>query len=123
MGMKTTAEKIKIMQAFEDGKKIQWKYLDNKNWGKVVTPIWDWNRCDYRIKPETKYRPYELEEFINLKETLFFCKRYEAFYAVQWVDICAIGLADGRELTYEKFLEMFERVGGAPCGIKIENGE
>lgn len=56
MNRKETAERIKIMQAFVDGKQIQYKEYDGK-WKDVKDPIWS---CDneYRIKPEPKYRPF-----------------------------------------------------------------
>ena len=52
--MKTTKEKIAVMQAFEDGKETE--KLVNVNWRDVVIdePDWDWKNYDYRTKePET----------------------------------------------------------------------
>mgnify|MGYP003329924594 CR=1 FL=1 len=52
--MKTTKEKIEVMQAFEEGKPIQIRI--NKEDGKWFdfkeTPHWNWEENDYRIKPE-----------------------------------------------------------------------
>lgn len=62
----TTEEKIEVMKACIEGKQIQCKavsygydiWLDDSN------PLWDWNHCEYRVKPELTYRPYKnLEEF------------------------------------------------------------
>lgn len=61
--MKTTKEMIEVMQAYEDGKEIE--YYSNLIGGWVLfvgTPSWSWDKSDYRIKPEPKeptYRPYE----------------------------------------------------------------
>jgi len=52
----TTAGKIAVMQAFETGKTVEffiersesWEFLDSK-----LTPVWDWFKCSYRIKPQT----------------------------------------------------------------------
>lgn len=54
--MTTTQEKIKVMQAFCEGKAIQYRKKDSLNqWYNVgVEPIWDWNQVDYRIKPEPR---------------------------------------------------------------------
>ena len=54
--MKSTAEKIAIMQAFLDGKKIEVRTSPDRGWREIdtVNPHWDWYGQDYRIKPEPK---------------------------------------------------------------------
>ena len=54
-------EAAKVMEAYANGKKIQ--YLDNNNkWIDAHNPVFDWYNCDYRIKPEPKYRPFKTQE-------------------------------------------------------------
>ena len=61
--MMNTKEMIKIMQAFEDGKKIEYKVRkEDGAWCMVTFPIWDWWSYDYRIKKEPKYVPFEWED-------------------------------------------------------------
>lgn len=60
--MKTNKEKIKVMQAFEDGEKIEEKENYCNSWYEVLAPSWNWDDCDYRIKPKSKLRPWEPEE-------------------------------------------------------------
>ena len=50
----TTKEKIAVMQAYEDGKKIQiyFKASGWTDWDVSWGPVWDWDKHDYRIKPE-----------------------------------------------------------------------
>lgn len=60
--MKTTKEKIAVMQAFEDGKKIEYATLSCNDWEFNDSPKWDWFRCDYRIAAEPKLRPWKPEE-------------------------------------------------------------
>ena len=50
----TTKEKIAVMQAYVDGKKIQCKYLSEEKdcWCDCEVPLWHWYMKDYRIKPE-----------------------------------------------------------------------
>lgn len=60
--MKTTKEKIKVMQAYEDGKAIQARSGSAIEWFDIKAPSWIWGVYDYRIAPESKvptYRPYE----------------------------------------------------------------
>ena len=48
-----TQEKIKVMQAYVDGKTIQWKAPNyDPEWADANSiPIWNWHECQYRIKP------------------------------------------------------------------------
>lgn len=60
----STEEKIKIMQAYTEGKAIQSKAVIGDQWCDDTKPTWDWNHFEYRIKSEPTYRPYKnLEEF------------------------------------------------------------
>ena len=50
--IKIAKEHIEVMQAFIDGKEIEFKQDSYKgNWKTVNTPIWDFNNYQYRIKP------------------------------------------------------------------------
>lgn len=51
--MTTTKEMIEVMQASEDGKPIERRYLPSENWVHTATPLWDWVNYVYRIV-ETK---------------------------------------------------------------------
>lgn len=55
----TTAEKIVVMQAYEDGKAIECKPQRSSEWKDMSactpsTPVWNWEICSYRIKPEVQ---------------------------------------------------------------------
>lgn len=63
--MKKIEEKITIMQAYVDGKKIETKFVGGTNWEEVTSPAWDWVSFDYRIKQAV---PRAWEEF---------CEQYE----------------------------------------------
>lgn len=61
MTIEEIREAAKVMEAYANGKKIQ--YLDNNNkWIDTHNPIFDWYNCVYRIKPEPKYRPFRTQE-------------------------------------------------------------
>ena len=55
-------EYLPIMQAFAEGKTIQ--YLDDRGfWNDIKTCVsFDYNISCYRIKPEPKYRPFKSHE-------------------------------------------------------------
>ena len=66
--MKTTKEKIEIMQAYNRGEQIQISYDDNV-WEDVKSPGFNWVNYDYRVKPKPKYVPFETaEQFLEAQE-------------------------------------------------------
>lgn len=62
--MKTTKEMIEVMQAYDRGEQIQ--LLDRLGiWVDIDMPEWSWGLRDYRVKPKTKYVPFDTaEEFL-----------------------------------------------------------
>ena len=64
MDRKETAERIEIMQAFVDGKQIEFKDSMGR-WCEAKNPLWNWDsKREYRIKPEPKYRPFKDAEWV-----------------------------------------------------------
>lgn len=49
--MKPTAEKIKVMQAFEDGAEIEVTGKPHVSWRLLTIdkPKWNWGTCNYRV--------------------------------------------------------------------------
>lgn len=58
MTIEETKERIKIMQAYVDGKRIQYAEDDTDVWHNIDEPDW-YSDYEYRIKPEPKYRPFK----------------------------------------------------------------
>ena len=62
--MKTTKEMIDVMQAYDRGEQVQLLNIDG-NWEDKENPAWNWAKCDYRVKPKTRYVPFDTaEEFL-----------------------------------------------------------
>ena len=47
----STMEKIKVMLAFDEGKKIEQKHKGSCHWMLTQNPHWNWGAVDYRIAP------------------------------------------------------------------------
>jgi hypothetical protein len=69
MNPEQTIEAIRIMQAFVDGKEVQ--YLGKKrnpmglllsDWCDTHEPFWNFEHYDYRIKPAATLRPWTADE-------------------------------------------------------------
>ena len=61
MTIKEIKDAAKVMEAYANGKKIQ--FLDKyNNWIDVINPTFNWSIYIYRVKPEPKYRPFKNQE-------------------------------------------------------------
>jgi hypothetical protein len=56
--IETTKEMIAIMQAYCDGEIIEFSPYNSNSWKEIDNPFWDWKSMDYRVKPKTKYIPF-----------------------------------------------------------------
>ena len=73
MTREQTIEAIRIMQAYVDGKEVEFKWM-SKDWNSNDKPEWNWSAYDYRIKPTATLRPWTADEvplgaWIRLKNT------------------------------------------------------
>ena len=50
--IKTIQEQIEVMQHYANGGNIE--IFTNEKWVDAVSPGWNWNHCDYRIKEQKK---------------------------------------------------------------------
>lgn len=57
----TIDEMIAVMQAYKDGKTIEYFYCGE--WVVMMEPSWNWHNFTYRVKPE----PVEIEVWYNQK--------------------------------------------------------
>lgn len=78
MNREETAAAIKVMQAYVDGKEIQFKERLKGEWQNFnpasCTPEWWWGSYDYRIKPT----PVKLWVVTDAKGTYIFCDKSRA---------------------------------------------
>jgi len=47
--MSSAAEKIKVMQAFEDGAEIEVSHKGVRDWNANINPAWNWDIYIYRV--------------------------------------------------------------------------
>ena len=126
--MKTTKEMIEVMQAYERGEQIQLLNIDGV-WVDIDMPEWSWGLRDYRVKPKTKYVPFDTPEeflaayrkhgeFIENKET---GEKMNAYVDKNGIVILSTALnctytfeSLGTLFGYYKFSD------GTPCGKEVE---
>ena len=126
--MKTTKEMIEVMQAYEMGEQIQLLNIDG-NWEDKDNPAWNWAKCDYRVKPKTKYVPFETaEEFLAAyrKHGEFIENRESGEKMNAYVDkngIVILSTDLNCTYTFESLASLFiyyKFSDGTPCGKEVE---
>lgn len=134
-----TDYKISVMQAYKDGKRIE--YTSGSYWVEWMLPqepTWNWVECDYRVKEEPKYVPYENTEeliedfckrsgakrspmgepFIWLKEINSTTKRLVVTYFDESLNTQYCNAFDN--WTMKELFEKFTFLNGSPVGKKVE---
>lgn len=124
----TTKEKIAIMQAYEDGKAIQYLYYGV--WTDIDVPCWNWAKCQYRVKPEPKLRPYkDAAEFLQAQKEhgMYLTKDGKSYYIPIQVYTCCAGdicvqifKSDYIVETAVELCNNWKWQDGTPCGIMEE---
>ena len=60
MNRTETKELLPVMQAYAEGKPIQYRAIDGGYWYDVSEDKdVEWDRYEFRVKPEPKYRPFK----------------------------------------------------------------
>ena len=126
MNRKEAAELLPIIKAFCEGKQIQFLFDEWKDVDEIGIREFLENPELYRIKPETKYRPFKDAEecwaemqkhqpfgWVKNKESqaLFVCKAIGKFIA--------IGIED-TPYTYQHTFDTYTFADGTPFGVKVE---
>ena len=124
MTVQEIREAAKVMEAYANGKKIQYLNDDNE-WIDAPNPLFDWDNCVYRIKPEDTYRPFETQEecwnemhkhpnFGWVKE-----KASEIIYNISGISKLGIVILEDISSFKEAF-DIYQFEDGTPFGINEE---
>ena len=118
-------ELLPIITAFAEGKMIEVRGNDN-TWDEVRYPSFGNGPENYRIKPNSKYRPFKNAEeclkgmenhshfgWIKLKDEESDYRNFEA------INNDGVGL-NSINITFEEALDYYIFVDGSPFGIKEE---
>lgn len=116
----TIKDMTEVMQAYEEGKKIQFTRKNEDDWSDIVgEPTWNWNHYRYRIKTEPKYVPYDSVSEVDRDKwvkdkTDGILSRIVGLdpidNAVQFYGWCSL----------KELFERYTYEDGSPCGKKVE---
>ena len=114
-------ELLPIIQAFAEGKTIE--FFKQGEWMELNDPDFMWCANKYRIKPESKYRPFK-----NKEECWNEMHRHPDFGWLTRIDTEAYTqipvifpyciLFDSEKYNYEKAFKHYTFTDGTPFGIK-----
>ena len=123
-----TADCIKVMQAYVEGKQIQYK--DDEVWIDIDDPDWDWHNWEYRVKPESNYRPFRdveecWQEMLNHRPFGWIKDKEDGHYAmVTTVDVVEgekyIAISGNNLWSFDDTMNNYTFSDGTPFGINIE---
>ena len=132
MNRKEAAELLPIIQAFAEGRDIEYRTKGfNENWKKVTQiPELSFKSFEYRIKPEPKYRPFKdakecMAEMLKHQPFGWITSQGAFFYIIYIEDkLFGYGSACGTILhsEFNDVLKSFTFADGVPFGVKIEDG-
>ena len=127
--MKTTKEMIEVMQAYERGEQIQILDIDGI-WEDKEYPYWNWTQCDYRVKPKTKYVPFDTaEEFLAAQREhgeIVRCKLDDELYHAyinsrnETILVCNYGHTGSIITNIVNMYDEYEFEDGTPCGKEVK---
>lgn len=119
--MKSIDEMCAVMQAFKEGKTIEFK--DNRSvgneWKRGVKPTWDWNYFDYRVKPEPKYVPYDSVTEVE-KDKWIMRKGSNIIDKITSIDREDNTVYYGVWEDLQHLFEKYTYEDGTPCGKLVE---
>lgn len=127
MNRKEATKLLPIIQAYAEGKEIEIFDKTTKMWKTVMLPLFDCDSSSYRIKPESKYRPFKnAEECLAemQKHQLFGWVKNQGLYRnIANVMSCSITFADNeaRDVNYEQAFKNYTFADGTPFGILEED--
>lgn len=125
MNREHAKELLPIIQAFAEGKIVQFKN-SFENWVDCDEIMFNWPPKVYRIKPKPKYRP-----FVNLEECWQEIQKHNPFGWIKYktdnvysfivkVDKDYVYLAVNEYWSFDTLLKKYTFADGTPFGIKEE---
>ena len=124
MNRQQAKELLPIIQAFAEGKTIEFRNKSFKEWSEIENPSFDPTITNYRIKPEPKYHPFnDAEECWQemLKHQPFGWlreKKRNVHTQIGFMYTEGIQGTSGGSSTYKAFFDCFNFADGTPFGIK-----
>ena len=118
--IKSVQDKINVMQAFIEGKEIEFRHISSNDWTDSKNPIWEWGIYEYRVKQN--YRPFEtIDEVFDAMKLhggiLCFDKSTRKPHCLS-INTRQV-FVNGYAVSFDELLENYLFQDETPCGIEI----
>ena len=131
MNREQAKEWLPIIQAWAEGKQIQYQVNPGSGWIDINKGIYTSNPpSHYRIRPESKYRPFKNQEEcwqeIHKHSNFGWIRYKDSICAIQNIAPEGITMTDGIKTSnfyFEECLENTKFADGTPFGIKYDDYE
>ena len=118
MTREDTKERIGVMQAYVDGKEIEFYDADDEKWVTTESPLWNYN-IRYRVRLMPKYRPFESSE--ECWNEMFKHEPFGWLKDINNGDYFPIKGINDSEGLFERCFKRFTFVDGKPFGVIEES--
>ena len=125
MNRKEAKQLLPIIQAFSEGKDVETK--TGSGWISIENMSFAGNPDSYRIKPESKYRPFKNAEecWLEMLKHQPFGYTYDRFNNIRdcITKVATTGVSYDSPTVVISFEEVFDRfvfADGVPFGVKVE---
>lgn len=108
-------ELLPIIKAYSEGKEIEYFFNTKSDWDLITDPIFDDKPSKYRIKTETKYRPFK-----SVEECWDEMQKHQPFGWVKdkYTDQYSIISILEKSTDFDFLFKTYTFIDGTPFGIK-----
>lgn len=107
----TTNEMLKVIMAYNNGANIEYIELNDSDgvWLNAPTPSWNFAHKAYRVKPEPKRIPYDMDDFIKLmKNKTPICNKITGNYqCIDFVGQHSVILSSGSTCNFSSVIKHY----------------
>lgn len=126
MTREETRAAIEVMQAWLDGKEIQFRHRPGTTWHDHQSDVgssWDWKAKEFRIKPQPELRPWTLDEVpMGAVVRPRNGGRRRILLTMAWVGSDGVMVSgDGEHFSADHLLKELTMDDGSPCGKVVED--
>ena len=124
MTKEETENAIKVMQAYVDGKQIEFCTKRDKKWELCGDPLFNWSTFDYRISENPQYRsfqnPLECWQEMQKHQPVGWVQYHDTYNCITSIGEDSVDTSDTKGLCFTTASEIFTFPDtGEPFGIKI----
>ena len=124
MTKEETENAIKVMQAYVDGKQLEYYIRKDKKWELCDVPFFNWSTFNYRISKEPQYRPFqnplECWQEMQKHQPVGWIKYHDTYKCITSIGKDSVDVPDIKGLCFTTASEIFTFPDTKePFGIKI----